>query len=93
MSVAFVYISSQTLLQLNSEGSKRGRVFGIAAMLINLAMGIPALFIGGIADLTSTVFTLVLLALVIIIYGASLFYEEYQPDSWQNVKEALQCIL
>lgn len=76
MSAAFVYISSQTMLQLNSDESKRGRVFGIAAMMINLAMGIPALFIGGIADLTSIVFTLILLALVIIIYGASLFYEE-----------------
>lgn len=76
MSASFVYISSQTLLQLNSAGKLRGRVFGIAAMTINLAMGVPALFVGGIADLTSTVFTLILLSLIIIIYGASLFYEE-----------------
>jgi len=76
MAAAFVYISSQTLLHLQSEGKMRGRVFGISAMLINLAMGIPALFIGGIADLTSPVFTLILLALVIMIYSAVLLFDE-----------------
>lgn len=76
MAAALVYISSQTLLQLNSEGKMRGRVFGLAAMSINLALGLPALFVGGIADLTSTVFTLILLSLVIVIYAASLFYDE-----------------
>lgn len=73
---ACVYISSLTLLHLNSDPSMRGRVFGIAAMLINLALGLPALFIGGIADLTSPVFTLVVVALLVIIYGMSLFFEE-----------------
>lgn len=81
MSAAFVYISSQTLLQLNSESHMRGRVFGLVAMAINLALGLPALFVGGIADLTSTVFTLILLSLVIIIYAASLFYEENYPET------------
>ena len=71
-----IYIASQTLLQLNSAGKMRGRVFGIAAMLINLAMGVPALFVGGIADLTSPVFTLVIVALLVIIYGTSLFFED-----------------
>ena len=73
---ACVYISSQTLLHLNSDGKMRGRVFGIAAMLINLALSIPALIVGGIADLTSPVFPLILVALIIIIYGTSLFFEE-----------------
>jgi len=76
MSAAFVYISSQTLLHLNSESGMRGRVFGISAMFINLALGLPALFIGGIADLTSPVFTLILLSLVIIIYAATLLFDE-----------------
>jgi predicted MFS family arabinose efflux permease len=76
MSAAFVYISSQTLLHLNSEPRMRGRVFGVAAMMINVAMGLPALFIGGIADLTSPVFTLIILALVIIIYSATLLFDE-----------------
>ena len=73
---ACIYISSQTLLHLNSEPSMRGRVFGVAAMLINLALGVPALFVGGIADLTSPTITLILVALVAIIYGTSLFFED-----------------
>lgn len=76
IAAALIYISTQTQLQLNSVGKMRGRVFGLAAMAINLAMGLPAIFVGGIADLTSTVFTLILLALVILIYTASLYYEE-----------------
>ena len=76
MSAAFVYVSTQSLLHLNSEGKMRGRVFGVSAMMINIAMGVPALFIGGIADLTSPVFTLVILALIIIIYSATLLFDE-----------------
>lgn len=76
LAAALVYISSQTLLQLAAEDAMRGRVFGIAAMLINLAMSLPALFIGGIADLTSPVFTLILVALTMIIYSATLVFEE-----------------
>lgn len=76
MSAAFVYISTQSLLHLNSDSKMRGRVFGISAMMINLAMGLPALFIGGIADLTSPVFTLIILALIIIIYSTTLLFDE-----------------
>ena len=76
MAAAFVYISSQTLLHLNSNPGMRGRVFGVAAMMINVAMGLPALFIGGIADLTSPVFTLIIIALVIMIYSATLLFDE-----------------
>lgn len=76
MAAALVYISSQTLLHINSDGKMRGRVFGISAMMINLAMGIPAFFIGGIADLTSAVFTLIILALIIMIYSATLLFDE-----------------
>ncbi len=84
-SAACVYISSQTLLHLNAELKMRGRVFGIAAMLINLALGIPALFVGGIADLTSPVITLILVALILIIYGTSLFFEDnIESESVEN---------
>ncbi len=76
LSAAFVYISSQTLLHLNSDIKMRGRVFGISAMLINIALGLPALFVGGVADLTSPVFTLIILALVIMIYSATLLFDE-----------------
>jgi MFS family permease len=76
MSAAFVYISTQSLLHLNSDKKMSGRVFGISAMMINLALGLPALFIGGIADLTSPVFTLVILALIIMIYSAILLFDE-----------------
>lgn len=72
---ANVYISSQTILHINTDGEMRGRVFGVSSMLINLALSLPALFVGGIADLTSPVFTMVLVSIVIIIYGSSLFFE------------------
>ena len=75
-SAACIYISSQTLLHLNSDEKMRGRVFGIAAMLISLALSIPALVVGGIADLTSTVVTLLLVSLTIIFYGISLIFDE-----------------
>lgn len=74
-SAANVYISSQTLLHINTEHQMRGRVFGISSMLINLALSLPALFVGGVADLTSPVFTMILVSLVIIIYGTSLIFE------------------
>ena len=45
-------------------------------MLINIALGLPALFVGGVADLTSPVFTLIILALVIMIYSATLLFDE-----------------
>lgn len=76
---ACVYVPAQTLLQINSDGPMRGRVYGISAMFLNLAMSIPALFIGGIADLTSPTITLILVAFVIIFYGASLYFEDDEP--------------
>jgi MFS family permease len=74
-SAANVYISSQTILHVNTDPGMRGRVFGVSSMLINLALSLPALFVGGIADLTSPVFTMVLVSIVVIIYGSSLFFE------------------
>jgi hypothetical protein len=74
-SAANVYISSQTILHINTESDMRGRVFGVSSMLINLALSLPALFVGGIADLTSPVFTMILVSVVVIIYGSSLFFE------------------
>lgn len=73
---ALVYVPAQTLLHQYSDENMRGRVFGINAMLINLAMSTPALFVGGIADLTSPTFALVLVALIIIFFGISLYFEE-----------------
>lgn len=72
---ANVYISSQTILHINTESGMRGRVFGVSSMLINLALSLPALFVGGIADLTSPVFTMILVSMIVIIYGSSLFFE------------------
>ncbi|TSC93150.1 MAG: major facilitator superfamily protein [Candidatus Berkelbacteria bacterium Athens1014_28] len=74
--VGLVYISAQTLQHLNSDENMRGRIFGIAAMLINLAMSLPAILVGGIADLTSPVFTLILIALFIIVYSFYLVFAD-----------------
>ena len=72
---SIVYISAQTALQLNSDEEWRGRVFGLNAMLINLAMSIPALIVGGIADLTSPFVALLLIAFAVFIYGSSLLMD------------------
>lgn len=74
--VSFVYISAQTLLHLKSEDKKRGRVFGISAMLINIAMSLPSLVVGAVSDITSPLFAMVLLAMVVLIYGVALLFEE-----------------
>lgn len=76
ISAAFVYVSTQTLLHLYSDNKMRGRVFGLASMMINIALGLPALFVGGIADLTSPMFTLIILATTILIYSAILVFNE-----------------
>ncbi len=66
---SIVYISSQTMLQLNTDKEMRGRIFGISSMLTNLAMSIPAILAGGISDLSSPFTVLVMLSLITIIYG------------------------
>jgi len=73
---SYVYISAQTLLHLKSEEKKRGRVFGISAMMINIAMSIPALIIGGVSDITSPLFAMTLISFVILVYGIALLFEE-----------------
>ncbi len=73
---SFIYISAQTLLHLKSERKKRGRVFGISAMLINIAMALPALIVGGVSDVTSPLFAMALISFVIIVYGTALLFEE-----------------
>lgn len=72
---SIIYISAQTALHLNSEDEWRGRVFGLNSLLINLAMSIPALIVGGIADLTSPFLCMLLIAFGVFIYGSSLLLE------------------
>ena len=73
---SIVYISAQTALHVNSKGEERGRVFGISTMLINLAMSIPAVLMGGIADATSPYFAMIMLATITGIYGLKLLIEK-----------------
>lgn len=72
---SIIYISAQTALHLNSEEEWRGRVFGLNSMLINLAMSVPALIVGGIADLTSPFMALLLISFAVFVYGASLLMD------------------
>lgn len=72
---SIVYISAQTALHINAEEKWRGRVFGINSMLINIAMSVPALVVGGIADLTTPFIAMLLIAFGVFVYGASLFIE------------------
>jgi MFS-type transporter involved in bile tolerance (Atg22 family) len=67
--MAVIYIASQTMLHLNSDPKMRGRVFGISLMMTNLAMSLPALVVGGLADLTSPLVALAIVAVVLAIYS------------------------
>jgi len=73
---AMIQISAQTLLHLNSDEGQRGRVFGISSMQLRLATSLPALVIGGMADLTSPLVTMMILATLFFIYSFSLIFEE-----------------
>ena len=73
---SYVYISAQTLLHLKSDEEKRGRVFGISSMMINIAMSLPALIVGAVSDITSPLFAMGLIATVVLIYGVALLFEE-----------------
>ncbi|MFA4996084.1 MAG: MFS transporter [Patescibacteria group bacterium] len=73
---AMIQISAQTLLHLNSDEEQRGRVFGISSMQLRLATSLPALVIGGVADLTSPLVTMMILASLFFIYSFSLIFEE-----------------
>lgn len=64
-----VYISSQTMLHIKTDDNMRGRIFGISSMFTNLAMSIPAIFIGGLSDLFSPFVILLILSLGLAIYG------------------------
>jgi hypothetical protein len=75
LGASIVYISAQTSLHLNSCDGNRGRVFGIVTMLLNIAISVPALIVGGIADLTSPFIAMLALALVIFAYGIRLAFE------------------
>lgn len=72
---SIVYVAAQTSLHLNSDEKWRGLVFGLYSMLINLAMSIPALIVGGIADLTSPFIAMLLIAFGVFVYGATLLMD------------------
>jgi len=74
--MAMIQIAAQTLLHLNSHEEQRGRVFGISSMQLRLATSLPALVIGGVADLTSPLVTMIILAVLFFIYSFSLIFEE-----------------
>lgn len=73
---SIVYISAQTALHLNSNNGHRGKIFGISTMLINLAMSVPALIIGGLSDITSPLYAMIVVALFTSLYGLKLIFEK-----------------
>jgi len=72
---SIIYVSSQTLIHLETEENLRGRVFGFLSLFINLSMALPTLVIGGIADLTSTFAVMFFVALAVSLYGLFLRFE------------------
>ncbi len=73
---SMIQIAAQTLLHMNSHEDQRGRVFGISSMQLRLATSLPALVVGGMADLTSPMVTMIILASLFFIYAFSLIFEE-----------------
>lgn len=65
-----IQISGQTLLHLNSEEGTRGRVFAFSSMQLRLATTLPSVFVGAIADLTSPLITMTILALLLSCFTA-----------------------
>ncbi len=72
---SLIQVPAQTLLHINSDEDKRGRVFGISSMQLRLATSLPAVVIGGVSDLTSPLITMILLAITIFIYSMILIVE------------------
>jgi predicted MFS family arabinose efflux permease len=72
---SFVQVPAQTLLHINSEEDKRGRVFGFSSMQLRLATTLPALVVGGLADLTSPMITMIILAVLVFLYSMILAFE------------------
>lgn len=72
---SMIQISAQTLLHINSDEEKRGRVFGISSMQLRLATSLPALIIAAVSDLTSPLITMILLAVTVFIYSLILVFE------------------
>jgi MFS family permease len=72
---SMIQIAAQTMLHINSHEEVRGRVFGISSMQLRLATTLPALVVGGVADLTSPLITLLIIAVVFFIYSISLVFE------------------
>lgn len=64
------------MLHLNSEAKMRGRVFGIMAMSVNLAMFLPSLFIGGLADLTTPLVAMATVVVLLVFYSFYLYFEK-----------------
>lgn len=70
-----VQVPAQTLLHLNSDENKRGRVFGVSSMQLRLATTLPAFMIGGVSDLTSPLITMILLTIAVFLYAMVLVFE------------------
>jgi MFS family permease len=80
---SLIQIPAQTLLHLNTEEEKRGRVFGLSSMQLRLATSLPTIIVAAVADLTSPMVTMILLAVGIFLYSLTLIFEE-EPVKNQN---------
>ncbi len=74
-----IQIAGQTLLHLNTDEDKRGRVFAFSSMQLRLATTLPSLFVGVIADWTSPFLTMFAIALLSMLYTLFAFYYRSEP--------------
>lgn len=70
---ALVTVSAQTLLQMNSTDETRGKIFGTLNMMINIAALVPVFLAGVTADLISPLSVLLIVAALLVVYGAVQF--------------------
>lgn len=83
---SMIQIPAQTLLHINSDEGKRGRVFGLSSMQLRLATSLPTIIVAAVADLTSPMVTMIILAIGIFLYSLTLIFEEEPTTEISNDK-------
>lgn len=71
-----IQVGAQTLLHVNSDEDKRGRVFGFSSMQLRLATLLPAVLIGALTDMTSAFVAMLSVALLVAFFVIYLLFQK-----------------
>lgn len=72
---AFISIPASTILQEDSEGQLRGRVYGVLTSLIGGVSVIPVIFSGILADVVGVGRTLSYIGMIVLVVGIYHYYQ------------------